>query len=503
MPVQRWFAKTIIQEDTPDGFNITITTDIPCHLWLYWTDKTPWTHPKGTIDRGLAVKTDSYWCFVAWHKIEQNEAGDTLIHTFSWPGWEKCQTKYFRFHSEIAGEESVSDSPIHKKHKTEEVPEMYVISLGKLTEEEVLHGHVKLEEGERITLTRNDENNSLIIAADEPEPTPYLGFGDHWLVIPSAHPDHDVHSWDYDRFTIGVSYEDDNLRVHTGSMKPWDYRAPHTISFAAIRDVAATMRPTTYSAMVDDTTDLHNNRAHRHIAFIERDNKVYASCGDGPAFTEVEVAAIGYYFRYWLKWARTAAGVEFYVNGVLKTTITTNVPDFTNNCRFLFQMIGTYDAVRYVDFTQPFYLEGVTPAAAPVGEGHINLFPWNYNAIVQGSWAFRPFAEQWAGFAIWNSSDIIGDAISWKAYLDAGTYTIRMMGIKFDRGAICTIAIDGTDIAVFNTYRSTYSYNEVFSDTGNVIATAGLKTITLTVSKEPLADSQRVQFSQLALWRTA
>ncbi len=357
MPVNRWFPKTIVQVDTPDGFDITITTDTPCHLWLYWTDKPPWIHPKTELDRGLLVGSDSYWCFVAWHKIEQNEDGDTFIHTFSWPSWARCQTRYFRFHGEIAGEESVSDSPIHKKHKTEEVPEMYVISLGKFTEEQLLDGHVKLEEGERITITRSDVNNSLIISADEPEPAEYLGFGNGWIIIPSEHEEFDVHSWDYDDFIIGVRYAGDNLRVHTAALAPWDYSAPHKMTFAAIRDPNASGRPTTYSAMVDGITDLHNYRSRRHIAFIERGNKIYASCGDGSAFTEVQLEPAGYYSRNWLKWIRTLEGVEFYINGVLKTTITTNVPDYQNNCRFLFQMVGTYNAPRSCNFTHPHYSE--------------------------------------------------------------------------------------------------------------------------------------------------
>ncbi|MBA7526064.1 hypothetical protein ES705_18224 [subsurface metagenome] len=359
MPAGRWFPRTLQQEDTLDGFTITLTTNTPCHLWLYWTDHKTWVHQKSMTDRGLVVMDAGYWCFVAWHKIEQNEAGDTTIHTFTWPDWAKCQTRYFRFHGEIAGVESPSDSPILHKHKTEEVPEMYVISLGKFTEEQLLHGHVKLEEGARVSITRNDENNSLVIAADEPEPAPYLGFGDSLVVHPSAHPEKDDLSLDYDSLRIGTGMRRDNFIVHTGTNFPWDYRAPHTMSFAAHRDPAATQRPTTYSAMVDGITDLHNNLTHRHIAFIERANKIYASCGNGAARTEVEVEAIGYYFRHWLKWVKTDEGVEFWVNGVLKTTITTNVPGSEPSCRFLWQSIASssYDAVRYVTFTHPHYSE--------------------------------------------------------------------------------------------------------------------------------------------------
>ena len=358
MPVERWFPRTLQQEDTLDGFTITLTTNTPCHLWLYWTDHKTWAHQKSMTDRGLVVMDAGYWCFVAWHKIEQDEPGDTTTHTFTWPSWVKCQTRYFRFHGEIAGEDSPSDSPILHKHKTEEVPEMYVISLGKFTEEQLLHGHVKLEEGANVTLTRNDENNSLIIAAAGAEPAPYIGFGNSLIIRPSVHPESDNISLNYDSLTIGTGKKRDEFTVHTGTNLAWDYRAPHTMSFAAKRDPQATMRPTTYSAMVDDVTDLHNNLTHRHIAFIERSNKIYASCGNGAGRTEVELSAVGYSSRHWLKWARTAEGVEFYINGVLMTTITDTVPGILPGCRFLWQSIASgYDAVRYVSFTHPHHSE--------------------------------------------------------------------------------------------------------------------------------------------------
>ncbi|MBA7645918.1 hypothetical protein ES703_53678 [subsurface metagenome] len=118
MPSGKWFPLVLTQGDITGGFVETLTTDVPCHLWLYWTDHEPWVHPKSTVDRGLAVPWHSYWCYVAWHKIEQNEAGDTTVHTFTWTGWQNCQTKWFRFHGEIAGFESPSDTAIFHKHYT-------------------------------------------------------------------------------------------------------------------------------------------------------------------------------------------------------------------------------------------------------------------------------------------------------------------------------------------------------------------------------------------------
>jgi len=112
----KWFAKSIFQTQIDGGFDIILTTNVPCHLWLFWTDKVPWTHRTSAVHRGLNVPWDAYWCFVSWHLIDQDEAGDTYTHTFRWLGWQVCQTKYFRFHGDIAGVTSPSDSPIFHKH---------------------------------------------------------------------------------------------------------------------------------------------------------------------------------------------------------------------------------------------------------------------------------------------------------------------------------------------------------------------------------------------------
>jgi len=112
----KWLPLAITQEDLSGGFTIVLTTDIACHLYLFWTDKVPWVHRASKLDRGLTIPWDAYWCFVAWTLIDQNEPGDTLTHTYTWLGWQVCQTKYFRFHGTIGGASSPSDSPIFHKH---------------------------------------------------------------------------------------------------------------------------------------------------------------------------------------------------------------------------------------------------------------------------------------------------------------------------------------------------------------------------------------------------
>lgn len=61
---------------------------------------------------------DARFCFVVFEDLEQNEPGDTLTHTFTWTGWEYCQTRYFYFWSTAAGIPLVSTSCIFQKHST-------------------------------------------------------------------------------------------------------------------------------------------------------------------------------------------------------------------------------------------------------------------------------------------------------------------------------------------------------------------------------------------------
>lgn len=115
-PPNKWAPLSISQQTVLGGFIITIITDTPCHLKLYWTLAPPWAHSITRILRGLAVPWYTYWCFVKHRMIDQEEPGDTTTHTFIWLGWEVCQTKYFRFHGTISTGASSSDSPIFHKH---------------------------------------------------------------------------------------------------------------------------------------------------------------------------------------------------------------------------------------------------------------------------------------------------------------------------------------------------------------------------------------------------
>lgn len=113
---QHFLVRTIAQEQLWDGYQITITTDVPCHLWMRWSIQKPWIHSVPSIRRGLAKHDDVYFCFTVYHDNEQEEAGDTLEHTFVKHDWPHCETRYFYFTGKIEGDEVASTTAIFKKH---------------------------------------------------------------------------------------------------------------------------------------------------------------------------------------------------------------------------------------------------------------------------------------------------------------------------------------------------------------------------------------------------
>ena len=153
-------------------------TSAPCHLTLRWTATEPVKTSIPKAKRGALWYYDNKMCFVAWQDIEQLEPGDTTLHTFLWPGWTICNTRWFIFTGTIGGIVSPSNTAIFSAHY-EGAKDM--ITLGKFGEAEVLLGHVKLKEGVNITITRIDGDNALEIAATGGAPA-YTGpnLGPKW-----------------------------------------------------------------------------------------------------------------------------------------------------------------------------------------------------------------------------------------------------------------------------------------------------------------------------------
>ena len=113
---------SVLYNVTATGVELTITTDVPCHLWMRWSH-TPWdVHLVSQIVRGTSFHVIPYYCIVAYKDNEQEEAGDTTTHTFIKEPWEHCETRYFHFWGEIGGQPSPSESALFEYHRVYEEP---------------------------------------------------------------------------------------------------------------------------------------------------------------------------------------------------------------------------------------------------------------------------------------------------------------------------------------------------------------------------------------------
>jgi len=115
-PYLHWACRDLEQIQLLDGFKFIVHTDVPCHLWLRYTTTPPRRHSKPIYRRGVYFRGDIRFCFVTYKDNEQDEEGDTLVHTFHKHNWPICETRYFYFHGTIWGEASLSVTAIFEKH---------------------------------------------------------------------------------------------------------------------------------------------------------------------------------------------------------------------------------------------------------------------------------------------------------------------------------------------------------------------------------------------------
>ena len=106
-----------------DGFRIVATTDVPCHLYLRMTTTPPRQHALPSRRRGTFLQGDIRFCFDVYEDNEQDEAGDTFIHTWNKAAWPVYETRWFYCVGKIAGYFVVSESCIFKFHFPAPPPE--------------------------------------------------------------------------------------------------------------------------------------------------------------------------------------------------------------------------------------------------------------------------------------------------------------------------------------------------------------------------------------------
>ncbi len=142
--------------------------------------------------------------------------------------------------------------------------------------------------------------------------------------------------------------------------------------------------------------------------------------------------------------------------------------------------------------------------AVAVGEGHIVLFPFNYQTRDAGNWEDVTNTNQELNYYTRNEDSNDLDSFTMNAYLAAGTYSAKILYVKSSSGGMFELLID--DVSVWSgvdTYASSAAWSQHSSTTGIVVASEGLKTLKIRSNgKNGSSSAYRIHLSVLEMWRT-
>ena len=166
--------------------------------------------------------------------------------------------------------------------------------------------------------------------------------------------------------------------------------------------------------------------------------------------------------------------------------------------------VGSNDQVLMADSAQA---TGVKWATGTGGwsTDYRPVLPILYDSVGQGTWAWAPNEDDIFGGWVLNSTHADGDNISWSTvYLEAGTYTLRVVYSKSSNSGICDFYIDAAEVASVDMYAASATYNQKDDTTGITIASSGNKTIKMEVDgKNGSSSDHYTRLLYLIFIRTA
>ena len=129
---------------------------------------------------------------------------------------------------------------------------------------------------------------------------------------------------------------------------------------------------------------------------------------------------------------------------------------------------------------------------------------WNWDAVNQGSWAKYIDSNYMYNGYVKSNPAANGDEIDFKAYMSAGTYTLKMMALTYNSAGIVDIDIDGVEVASFDLYNASVVRNAVQTQANITVSAAGVKTITFRIDGKNASSSGYITvFQYLHFYRTA
>lgn len=164
--------------------------------------------------------------------------------------------------------------------------------------------------------------------------------------------------------------------------------------------------------------------------------------------------------------------------------------------------VGSNDTLLTADSTEATGLKWVSAGATASGTS------LDYKFLtadaVSGSWNLTwDTRDFYYGGWYW-SAGANGNYCEYEHYLSAGTYTLFVVGINKNNSGILDVYIDASEVASFDTYNASETFNAVDTQTGINVATSGMKTIKFICDgKNGSSSGYNLQLSGYQLHRTA
>lgn len=145
------------------------------------------------------------------------------------------------------------------------------------------------------------------------------------------------------------------------------------------------------------------------------------------------------------------------------------------------------------------------PAAVTSGGSPIFIPLQDGYTSVQGTWAVNFDANYYGAFRFDNGgSRAQNDEITYQVFLMAGTYTFSLYQRKSTDIGIATISIDGSSIGTIDGYAAAPAVNSKSDITGAVVASSGLKTISIKMATKNGSSTHYGLYGGYMVWtRTA
>ncbi len=136
--------------------------------------------------------------------------------------------------------------------------------------------------------------------------------------------------------------------------------------------------------------------------------------------------------------------------------------------------------------------------------GGVFLPAWNWDSVGQGSWAKYTDANYLYNGYVKSNPALDSDSLDFKAFISAGTYSLKFMSVHFSIGGIVDIDIDGLEVASFDLYQAATERNKVQTATEITVSASTVKTITVRLDgKHASSSGYSLIFQYLHFYRTA